>query len=238
MKLTKHFTVDSHDVDFNGVARASSLIRFMQEAASAHLNACGTSNEALRASGRAFLLSRFSVSFYESVSVYEELEVQTWATESRGFSFGRCYRILRNGTIVAEATSVWALVDIATRRPTRVSDFETDLEPEDMLALDVPPRVICPQGDLMHLRGEHTVTYRELDANVHMNNTYYSDMLCDTLNMQGKRICRMSINFLNEAKHRDALNIYCAEQRDDIFFKTVRPDGKVNIEAQLMLCEI
>ncbi len=238
MKQSKLFTVDSHDVDFNGVARASSLIRYMQEAAEAHLRACGTSTDALRNSGRAFVLSRFSVSFYESVSVYEVLTVQTWACESRGFSFERCYRVLRGDTIVAEATSVWALIDIKTRRPIRVSSFEIDLAPEDILALDVPPRVICPAGDSMHLRGEHTVSYRELDSNIHMNNTYYSDMLCDTLNMQGKRICRMSINFLNEAKHHDSLNIYSAEVKDDIYFKTVRSDGKTNVEAQLMLTKI
>lgn len=238
MKQSKLFTVDSHDIDFNGIARASSLIRYMQETAEAHLRACGTSTDALRSSGRAFVLSRFSVSFYESASIYEDLNVQTWACESRGFSFERCYRILRGDSIIAEATSVWALIDIATHRPLRVNSFEVDLVPEDMLALDVPPRVICPAADKMHLRGEHTVSYRELDANVHMNNTYYPDMLCDTLDMQGKRVYRMSINFLNEAKHRDSLNIYSTEVKGDIYFKTVRSDGKTNVEAQLMLTKI
>ena len=238
MKQSKLFTVDSHDVDFNGVARASSLIRYMQESAEEHLRTCGTSNEALRKSGRAFLLSRFSVSFYESVWAYEQIEVQTWATESRGFSFGRCYRVLRDGVIVAEATSVWALVDVETRRPIRVNDFEIDLEPEDMLALDVPPRVLCPQNEQMHLRAEHSVSYRELDANVHMNNTCYSDMLCNTLDMRGKRLFRMSINFINEAKLHDSLNIYCLKQKGDIYFRSLRSDGKTNIEAQLTLIEI
>ena len=238
MKLKKKFIIDSHDVDFNGVARASSLIRYMQEAAEAHLRECGSSTDALRKSGRAFILSRFSVSFYESVGLYDEIEAQTWATESRGFSFGRCYRILRDNTVVAEATSVWALIDIESKHPLRVSSFETDLYPEDMLALDVPPRIICPASELMHLRGEHTVSYRELDSNVHMNNTYYSDMLCDTMDMRGKRILRMSINFITEARLHDTITIYTAEKKDDIFFKTVRPDGKTNIEAQLMLCEI
>ena len=238
MKLKKHFVIDSHDVDFNGVARASSLIRYMQETAEAHLRECGNSTNALRKGGRAFLLSRFSVSFYESVGLYDEIEAQTWATESRGYSFGRCYRVLKEDTIVAEATSVWALIDIESRHPLRVSSFETNLFPEDMLALDVPPRVICPPDDLMHLRGEHTVSYRELDSNVHMNNTYYSDMLCNMMDMRGKRILRMSINFITEARLHDTITIYTAEKKDDIFFKTVRPDGKTNIEAQLMLCEI
>lgn len=238
MKWTEFYTVDSHDVDFNGIARASSLMRYMQECAGAHLSGCGSSNDALRASGRAFLLSRFSAGFYEKITAYQKIAVETWACESRGYSFNRCYRILCNDKVVAEASSVWALVNIETRRPIRVCEFETDLGTEDMLALDVPPRIVCPKTELMHLRDEHTVCYRELDENVHMNNTYYADMLCDTLNMSGKRIYRMSINFLNEAKHRDALNIYASEQKDDVYFRSVRADGKINIEAQLTLGEI
>ena len=236
MRCTEFFTVDSHDVDFNSVCKASAIVRFMQEAAGAHLALRGTSNAKLRESGRAFLLSRFSAGFYHAVHPYERLEVQTWACESRGYSFNRCYRVLRDGQVVAEASSVWALVDIKTRKPIRTSDFEVDLLPEDMLALDLPPRITCPKD--MCLRGEHIVSYADLDENNHMNNTRYSDMLCDTIDMQGKRIYRLSINFMNEARYHDALNIYAVEQKEDILFRAVRPDGKTNIEAQITLGEI
>ena len=238
MKWTELYTVDSHGVDFNGVARTSTLMHFMQECACAHITACGSSAKALRASGRAFLLSRFSAGFYEAVKPYTTLAVETWACESRGFSFNRCYRVLNGERVVAEASSVWALVDIESRRPIRVSDFETDLGCDKMLTLELPTRICSPKTECMRLRDEHTVSYRELDENLHMNNTYYSDMLCDTLDMRGKRIYKMSINFLNEAKHHDCLNIYACEQKEDLFFKSIRSDGKINIEAQITLGEI
>ena len=238
MKWTELYTVDSHDVDFNGVARVSTLMHFMQECAGAHLTACGSSGKLLRESGRAFLLSRFGAIFYEAIPPFTRLSVETWACESRGYSFTRCFRVLLKDKVLAEATSVWALVDIESRRPIRVSDFETDLGNEEMLSLDLPARIVCPKTELMQQCDEHTVSYREIDENIHMNNTYYPDMLCDTLDMRGKRIYRMSINFLNEAKHRNVLSIYTAEQNGDTFFRSVRADGKVNIEAQLTLTEI
>ena len=238
MKWTEYYTVDSHGVDFNGIARASTLMHFMQECAGAHLSACGSSGKALRDSGRAFLLSRFCAGFYEAIPAYTRVAVETWACESRGFSFNRCYRILSGDRVLAEATSVWALVSIEGRRPIRVSDFETDLGVEDILSLDMPARISLPKTEFMRLVDEHTVSYREIDENVHMNNTYYPDMLCDTLNMQGKRIYRLSLNYLNEAKHHDVLNVYASEGKEDVFFKSIRADGKTNIEAQITLGEI
>jgi acyl-ACP thioesterase len=238
MKWIEHYNIDSHDLDFNGVARASALIRYMQEAANSQLYHCGPSGETLRADGKAFLVSRFSAGFYTKISAYERIEVQTWGCESRGFSFNRCYRVLREGEIVAEASSVWALIDIETRHPLRVTEFAPGFTTEEMLALDVPPRIVFPKNETLRIVGDHTVSYGELDVNMHMNNTRYTDMLCDKIDMTDKRIYRLSINFINEAKYRDSVNIYTATQRDDIYFKTVRTDGKTNVEAQITLGDL
>ncbi|MBQ9736245.1 MAG: hypothetical protein IJV96_05640 [Clostridia bacterium] len=239
MKWEEKFEVNTHDLDFNGIARVSALMRFMQEAANAQCRHMGPSLESLRdEQGVAFLLSRFSAGFYESIFAYDDLTVQTWGVESRGFSFNRCYRIWRNEQIVAEACAVWALVNIATRRPVRVSEYKPGFAYDEMLALDVPPRIVFPSTDALKLVGEHTVGYGEADQNMHLNNTHYSDMLCDTLDLREKRIHRLSFNFLNEARLGDTVNIYSLHHGDDDFFRTLRTDGKVNVEAQFTLGEI
>lgn len=239
MKWLEEYQVDSHDLDYNRVARASSLVRFMQEAANSQCRNMGPSLEDLRdKQGLAFLLSRFSAGFYDTVFAYERLTVETFGVESRGFSFHRCYRILRGDTVVAEACAVWGLIDIESRRPVRVSEYKPGFEYDQMLTLDVPTRIVFPATAPMKLVGEHTVSYGETDFNMHMNNTRYSDMLCDTVDMKGKRIYRMSLNFLNEAKIGENLNIYSTQHGEDVFFRTVRTDGKTNVEAQITFGEI
>ena len=79
MKWREEYTVDSHDLDFNGTARVSALMRFMQESANAQCYRMGPSLESLREEeGLAFLLSRFSAGFYETVRPYEKLTAETW----------------------------------------------------------------------------------------------------------------------------------------------------------------
>ena len=236
---TEQFTVASHDLDYNGTAKVSALMKCMQECANRQCRALGPSNEALREKdGLAFLLSRFSAGFYESVSAYETLSVQTWAVESRGFSFQRSFRILRKDTIVAEASTVWGLVSIDTRRPVRVTEYHPNFGCGEALTLDVPSRIVYPPSADLRLMGEHTVLYGETDLNRHLNNTHYPDMLCDYLPMDGKRIYRISLNFLNEARLGESIGVYSIAHGDENFFRTVRPDGKTNVEAQLTLGEI
>lgn len=239
MKWRDEYRVDSQDLDYNEVARASVLMRFMQESANSQCKKFGPSLESLRSeNGLAFLLSRFSAGFYTTVYAYDNIIAETWGVESRGFSFHRCYRLWRGDTVVAEATAVWALVDIESRRPVRVSEYKPGFDYDEMLTLDTPPRIVFPASPSLRLVREHTVTYGETDQNMHMNNTKYSDMLCDTVDMKGKRIYRMSFNFLNEAKLGESVNIYAVHHGENDYFRTVRSDGKVNVEAQITFGEI
>ena len=185
-----------------------------------------------------FLLSRFSAGFYATVFAYERLTVETFGVESRGFSFQRCYRILREDTVVSEACAVWALVDIQQRRPIRVSEYKPGFSYGEMLTFDIPPRIVFPSGSSLQQAGQHTVGYGEADQNMHLNNTRYSDMLCNALDLTKKRICRMSFNFINEARLADTISIYSVHHGEDDFFRTFRSDGKVNVEAQIKLGDI
>lgn len=239
MKWRNECRVDSHDLDYNGVARASALMRFMQESANSQCLHMGPSLESLRdEKGLAFLLSRFSAGFYATVYPYDNLSSETWGVESRGFSFHRCYRLWRGDSVVAEAVAIWALVDIQNRRPVRVSEYTPGFDYEEMLTLDTPSRIVFPPALPLRLVGEHTVSYGETDQNMHMNNTRYSDMLCDAVDMKGQRIYRMSFNFLNEARLGETVNIYSAHQAENDYFRTMRTDGKVNVEAQIVFGEI
>ena len=184
------------------------------------------------------MLSRFSAGFYTTVYPYDAIVAETWGVESRGFSFHRCYRLWRGDSVIAEAVAVWALVDIEGRRPVRVTEYHPGFDYDEMLALDTPPRIVFPSAIPLHLSGEHCVSYGETDRNMHLNNTRYSDMLCDTLDMKDQRIYRMSFNFLNEAKLGETVKIYSAHHGESDYFRTVREDGKTNVEAQIVLGEI
>lgn len=228
-------SVDVHDVDFNGVARASSLMRYMQTAAQSQLSSIGLSYDQLRERGRAFILSRMKMEFYEPVRTYEPLTAISYPCESRAFSFLRCYALERDGVTVGRAASIWALVDTESRSLVPVSGFDLDLEllPHNDMSLD---RIVMPKSATEV--GSYTVGYADTDQNRHMNNTRYPDMFASFLPLEGRRIRTLSIQYVNEAPMGERLTVFTAEENGVYYIKTLLSDGRVNSLATAELVEI
>ena len=234
MKWTERFHINSHDCDENGIVRASLILRYMQEAANLQLHHLGPTNEELRARGTAFILSRISMNLYRPLHAYEDITASTWGCESRGVSFNRCYQIMREDEVIAEAESVWGLIGIADHKLYRVDEIELGFGTDEPLTLDAPRRVHIPRDLQLSPVGERSVMYSDLDANRHMNNTNYPDMLCDFIpDMNQKRVTSMSISFAGEAKPGETLKIYMHENGGLYHFRTLRGDGSTNVEAIL-----
>lgn len=228
-------TVDIHDVDFNGVARFSSLMRYIQAAAQSQLTESGLSYEELKAKNRAFIISRIKVEFEMPVRAYDRLEAVSFPCHSRGYSFLRCYQLLKNGASIGRAASVWALVDTEGGGLVRVNDMELGLTAEDPLDLTV--KHFSLPSEMVRV-GTYTVNYADADQNMHMNNTRYPDMYSNFLPLEGRRIRSASIAYMNEARIGERLTVERAYKDGCYYFRTVREDGKVNAEAQLELTEI
>ncbi len=234
-KYKKELCVDIHDVDFNGVAKASSLMKYVQLAAQAQLTENGKSYDQLKSQKRAFILSRMKLEFTSPVRAFENLTAITFPCESRGFSFLRCYKLKRGEETVARAVSLWALIDTDTHSLVRVNDFELGLQTFDPLDLPLG-RFVIPAS--LKEVGKYAVHYGDVDQNRHMNNTRYPDMYANYLPMENKRIAEITINYQNEAPARDTLTVYMGALDDVYYFRTVRSDGKVNTEAEVRLVEI
>lgn len=236
MKWTEEYRVNSHDVDLNRIASASALMRFMQDTANLHMEGTKPSYDDLFDAGYAFILSRFSMSVYAPLYSHDNIVVQSWACESRGVSHNRCYRIMKDDRIVAEAVSVWALVNTKTGRLTRVGDVELNYGSDEMLELDTPARFKIPAEVDFVLVGERMTEYADVDMNRHMNNTHYPDILCGYIpEMGGAQVASMTLNFLNEAPLGERLKIYVGRYDGAYYFRTKREDGKINLEAQIIL---
>lgn len=232
----KEIEVDVHDIDFNGVCRASSLMKYIQSAAQTQLTENGMSYDNLKDMHRAFILSRIQLEFYAPVYSYDKIEAHTFPCISRGYSFIRCYGLYRGGEVIGRAISVWALIDTEKRSLVKVSDFDLNLptyEQWDSIAIN-PVRL----PSTMQKIGTYTVTYADLDRNKHVNNTKYADIFSNFLPLDNKRIDSMSINYINEAKYNDTLDVHLDESDGYYYIRTVLPDGKINAEAVIHLCRI
>ena len=239
MKFTRRYTTNWHDTGIDRAVRPSRLLVYMQETSSAHVASSGYSLGDLRSDrGLAFILSKISLSVYTPLRAYEDIDVQTWTCSSKGYSFIRCFRILRGEEIIAEAHTVWALVDINNKTICRVEDCGFKFEDEEPLMLDLPKRFKLPSDRELCELGTKKILYSDIDNNMHMNNTRYPDMLCDHMPVDKiEKIKGMTLSFLREAAFEDTISINGCEKDGIYYFRTFNTADDVCLEAQVVLKE-
>ncbi len=237
MRYTRESYVDIHDADFNGLARSSCVLRYMQSCAWEQMRVVGPSGKDLQKQGKAFIVSSIDMTIHKPVHTYQTLTAETWVHKPRALTFPRAYCLKdTNGELVAEGASQWALVDLNTRTVLRPSELGSDYDAEEgTLRIH---RFTVPRPDQMEMVGHYTVTYAQIDYIGHLNNTNYPDMFTCFLPMQGKRVAHMCIHFLHEAPLGDKLTIYRLKDGDTYTLLSVRPDGLVNADAQVTLVDI
>lgn len=238
MKFVQHHTVKWHDTDANRQVRPSALVTYLQETANEHLIHIGISLDQMRDQyGLAFILGGLSVRAYEPLSSGDAIEVETWTCGERGFRHNRCFRVLREGKTVAEATSQWALVNLKDGSLVKVENMPCRIEPEEPITLsDLSPRLRMPPLSQMELVGERRIVYSDIDYNDHMNNTRYPDMLCDFIpEMRHSRMTGMTLSYRKEAAFGHTLRVFRQKAEGGYLLCTVDEDGNVCTEALVKL---
>ena len=121
----------------------------------------------------------------------------------------------------------------------RADELSLDYGTDEMLDLDMPTRFRIPSHVNPVLVGDRLTEYADVDMNRHMNNTHYPDILCGYIpEISGNRVISMTLNFVNEAPLGERIKIYSGKSDGSYYFRTKRPDGKVNVEAEFILEEI
>lgn len=222
-----------HDTDANGIVSPTRIMAYMQETGNLQCDHYGFNlDRKHKEEGIGFILSNISVNINRPMHAFERIKVSTWCAPSRAYSFKRYFEIERDGEVIASAYSLWALVSINTRTLIKGDEsldeyFPID-EPLDISAL--PPRAKRIKGEELCLSYERRIGFSDIDYNMHMNNTRYPDMICDSFgDMTGKRVKSFSLSYLKEAAFGDNIAIYRSEMNGD---------GYIGVEIQNAQSEV
>lgn len=232
-KFKVSFTVNSHDTDLNGNVRPSVMLRYLQEAANLQLESTHPTLYELRYDmNKAFLISRAYMEILRPLKNFEKLEAVTWAAGGKAASFYRCGEIYAGGEVVAKLFSLWALLDLTTRRLCRVRDVTLGVESLEEWPLEAPAHLRLPAEISLSEVGLRRVCNSDIDLNGHMNNTNYPDMLCDYIpGIENKVVKSFSVGYLHEAPLGESLRVFHGSEGTTHYLRTLREDGSVNAEA-------
>jgi acyl-CoA thioester hydrolase len=100
------------------------FIRWIDRAAELHADDLGYTRHAMVDRGIMWFVVRHEIDYLAEGWADDELVVATWVRDMRRVKSWRDTLVVRpaDRTILCRAATLWVLVDLATRRPTRIDD--------------------------------------------------------------------------------------------------------------------
>ena len=236
MAFEKTVDVTSFDVMPDSTIKPSALFRYYQEIAGGHLDSLGLDFNTMREKKCVFVITRMKTIFYSRIKRYDKVDIKTSSRGIKGAVFTRDYKVLGGSEMLAEASTQWALIDLETRRICRPSVYADYFAVSEALCSfsDIRKIIFDSEFDSEY---RYKVVFGDIDENLHMNNTRYTDICLDAIGGTGNGfIGEISIDFLAEARLGDELVIrYKNEDGKYLFSAENLTNGKHCFNAEIKI---
>ena len=216
-KYRENYTIRSYDANFLGELKLNNLLQYLQEIAGNHAHELNLGYHHLIDRDMTWLLSRMHVKI-DSMPVWrDDISISTWAKGQKKLYAIRDFTIAQGGASRADlppliaATSAWILWDIKNKKPiiptTELAGIEFCEEPA---ISQFPAKLSAPTKGKGDLKTTRQVDFDEIDLLGHVNNTQYIKWILNSYDLdfyRKNRIVEFQINYLQEAKYRDQIEI-------------------------------
>jgi acyl-ACP thioesterase len=153
----------------------------------------------------------------------EQITLRTWPKLMEGVVAYRDFQIFDSQrNVLLAGTTAWTLMDLANRRPVRLSgkEYDTGDLAKCHAIPDKPAKISWPAQKI--IVNEMIAKFGQLDMNNHVNNTRYIEWILNELPIEilmKRQISEVEVNFLAEVRHHDEMQIFFpADQTDDHIF--------------------
>lgn len=215
------YPIDAYLSDFRGKATLPMLGGFMLQAATRHAEERGFGYSFMTGRKRVWVLTRMNIVIEEYPRNDIQIKLHTWVTDVNKIFTERCFGFEdQDGKSLGYARSLWAAIDIETRRPTNVLELNDLVDYKSDKPCPIEPAVKIPSLKDAEHDSSFVVKYSDIDINKHLNSIKYIEHFVDTfpLEMYGeKEICGFEINYLTEGKYGTKLDISKKEIEPDKF---------------------
>lgn len=208
------FPIHYHELDYNGNVRPVTLLNYLQDAAGMHARQLGVSVVDLRARGLTWVISRLHMIVERYPRADETVLVRSWPSTRKGIFSCREFELLdRQGCCAARATTSWAVLDVATRRPVLLDDHLPDypLLPHRAVEDDFASLPLAPPEAVIN-EIPFRVQRSDLDINHHVNNTIYAGWALEAVPDELARgaLAELEISFRAEVLYGESILSRCA----------------------------
>lgn len=201
-----HYNVRSYHSDFKQQLTLVSLFNFLQESAWLHASANAFGYYDLLDKGCFWALTRVKVLISRYPMWNEGLRVETWSKIPDALMAYRDFEGLdKNNEVLFKATSAWLVVDIASRRPQRMSVFKDNFPhlPTRAAIAEHPDKLPKLTNESIYPCSERAICTSDIDMNGHVNNANYVRWVIDSFPFSyitTHNVTEIEVNFMHESK--------------------------------------
>ena len=231
------FVTEQYLLDFRGRVTIPMIGNYLMHAASNHASKRGFGFSDMTEKHTAWVLSRLAIEINRYPAMSEPVTVYTWIDEVGRLFTCRCFEVIDSmGAPVAYARSIWAAIDLQTRRPAPL-----DVEGLSIYIADRPCPIEKP-GKIAVVEQEtkgvpYQVKYSDLDINGHFNSVKYMEHFLDLFDLdmfQKKEVKRFEISYLSEGRYNMPLTLHKKETQPDKYIMAICNGGKAICRASAL----
>ncbi|MDR2627940.1 MAG: acyl-[acyl-carrier-protein] thioesterase [Dysgonamonadaceae bacterium] len=208
------FHIESYVCDFTEKATLPVISSFMLDAASIHAQQRGFGYEEISKDGVAWVLSRLSMEMTEYPGHNRDITIETWVEDVSRFFTQRCFRFIdQSGKGIGYARTIWAAINVETRRPVDILAWRPDLaeyiDREKECPIEKMTK-IPPVSNSEAAMG-YTVRYSDIDINKHLNSVKYIEHSINVFDLHFFRerfIRKFEMVYLAEGMYGDKVKVY------------------------------
>ncbi|MDR0733767.1 MAG: acyl-[acyl-carrier-protein] thioesterase [Dysgonamonadaceae bacterium] len=208
------FHIESYTCDFTEKATLFGICGYILDAASRHAEENGFGYAHILKDKVAWVLSRLSIKMDAYPAFNRTVGIETWVEGVDRFFTRRCFCIRdEDGAVLGYARTIWAAINIETRRPTDIPAWRPDLAEYIMPEKECPIEKFAkiPPVEEVEPSMGYSVRYSDIDINKHMNSIKYIEHIVNVFDLaqfRDKIIRRFDIVYLAEGVFGDKLKLY------------------------------
>lgn len=208
------FHIESYVCDFTGKATLPIIGNFILQAATIHASERKFGYDEMSEGNAAWVLSRLSIQMDEYPKHDQYITVETWVEDVSRFFTQRCFRFLdKNEKVIGYARSIWAAIDMQTRKPIDIPSWRPDLKEYIDAEKECPIEKLnkIPVVNTTDSISGYTVRYSDIDINKHMNSIKYIEHIINVFDLdmfKNKMIRKFEIVYLAEGSFGQKLKLF------------------------------
>lgn len=227
---TYEFVTEPFHVDFNGKLTLGILGTHLLNCSGVHSTDRGFGMSVLNEENYTWVLSRLAIELDDMPYQYEKFTIQTWVENVYRLFTDRNFALInKDGIKIGYARSVWAMINMNTRKPADLLSMHggsiTDYICEADCPIAKPTRI---KVETKELAGSLIARYSDIDVNGHVNSIRYIEHILDLFPIEyykEMRVRRFEIAYVAESYYGDELKFYKEEIGGGEFTVEVRKNN-------------